>query len=134
MTDHDRNNSRRWRITGEIVFVPFLACFAVIIFHSVLFAAEDRDAIRKSIRMTAHDDFGGKCPFRACPSLLSKPAEGAIMTIELDRGTDQPAERQTFRFSGKTSQWIPVDCLKPESIQGIAKMPTIKLLQKGKLP
>ena len=88
MTDHDRNNSRRWRISGEIVFVPFLACFAVIIFHSVLFAVEDRDAIRKSIRMTAHDDFGG---------------------------TNQPAERLAFRFSGKTSQWIPIQSLESES-------------------
>ena len=115
MTDRDQNNSRRWRIAGEIAFIPFLACVAVIVFHSLLFAAEDRSAIRKSIRMTAHDNFGGQCPFRACPSLLSKPADGATMIVELDRGTNQPAERLAFRFSGKTSQWIPIQSLESES-------------------
>lgn len=115
MTERDRRNNRRWRIAGEIAFIPFLACIAVVVFHSLLFAAEDRSAIRKSIRMTAHDDFGGQCPFRACPSLLSKPADGATMIVELDQGTDQPAERQTFRFSRKTNQWIPVQPLESES-------------------
>ena len=115
MTDRNQNNSRRWRIAGEIAFIPFLACVAVIVFHSLLFAAEDRSAICKSIQMTAHDDFGGQCPFRACPSLLSKPADGATMIVELDQGTDQPAERLAFRFSGKTSQWIPVQSLDSES-------------------
>lgn len=102
-------------MAGETVFIPFFACIAVVVFHSLLFAADDRAAIRKSIQMTAHDDFGGQCPFRACPSLLSKPADGATMIVELDQGTDQPAERLAFRFSGKTSQWIPVQSLESES-------------------
>lgn len=115
MQERGERSDRRWRIAGEIAFIPFLACVAVIVFHSLLFAAEDRSAIRKSIRMTAHDDFEGQCPFRACPSLLSKPPAGATMIVELDCGTDQPAERLAFRFSGKTSQWIPVQSLDSES-------------------
>lgn len=115
MNEMEQRTSRIWRVAGEIVFVPFLACVCVILFHSLLFAAEDRAAIRKSIRMTAHDEFGGRCPFRACPSLLAKPTDGMTMAVELDSGDGTPAERLHFRFSEKSSQWIPVPATEPNS-------------------
>ena len=95
------------RITAEIAFVPFLACVSVIVFHSILFAAEDGDAIRKSIRMTAHDEFGGRCPFRACPSLLTKPTGGATMAVELSSGPSHMIEKFQFAFDEKQSAWLP---------------------------
>ena len=75
MKEPARKTDWRWRIAGEIVFVPFLACICTIVFHALLYAREEESAVRKSVRMTAHEAFGGQCPFRACTALLSKPSE-----------------------------------------------------------
>ena len=117
MKEPARKTDWRWRIAGEIVFVPFLACICTIVFHALLYAREEESAVRKSVRMTAHEAFGGQCPFRACTALLSKPSDGATMAVDLDSGDGSPATRLFFRFAGKTSQWIPVPSLKPESEQ-----------------
>ena len=113
----------------SVIWCAFLSMVFVIVFNTILYAGEEQVSIQKSLRIPAHADFGGNCPFRCIDHLSEFPKPGSSLTIILTGGDkDSICCSNTYQFNSdnrcwelalsprKTIQWIQrVDVLRSDA-------------------